>query len=300
LTFVLTLAIFFLSLLDAMLEQLIELNTPSGAQLYGDLRVGDEVSRRHTGKLPVVVVCHGFKAYKDWGPFPAIGRHLANAGFVSFVFNFSHNGIGREFHKFSEHKKFFGNTISLELDDVETVIDALATGEIGAGIVDASRIGIIGHSRGGGIAIVKGSENAKIKAVAAWSTVSHFDRYSERQRSRWRKQGYLGSSSESSQSPFNVGTALLDDLEENSVRLNIETAVGRLRKPLLLIHGTADIPVPIDEANRLYALSDKAMTEYVVLEGVGHMYGSRHPYKEAAPVMTHVLQLTTSWFHKHL
>ena len=283
-----------------MVEQLIELKTPSGAELYCDLRFGGDGSKALAGKLPAIIVCHGFKAYKDWGPFPAIGRHFANAGFVSFVFNFSHNGIGRDYRKFSEHKKFFNNTISLELEDVETVLSAIVGGQIDNEFIDVSRIGIVGHSRGGGVAILKASEETRIKAVAGWSTISHFDRYTERQRNRWRTQGYLGTSSESSQSPFKVGTALLDDLEGNVERFNIERAVSRLEKPLLLIHGTSDFPVPIDEANRLYAISDKTMTEYVVLEGVGHMYGARHPYREPAPVMNHVLELTSAWFHKHL
>ncbi len=283
-----------------MVEQLIELKTPSGAELYGDLRFGVEGSGTPSQKLPVIIVCHGFKAYKDWGPFPAIGRHFANAGFASIVFNFSHNGIGRDFRKFSEHGKFFTNTISLELEDVETVVDGLSSGLIDSEFVDTSRIGIVGHSRGGGVAIVKGSEDARIKAVAAWSTVSHFDRHTPRQHSRWRAQGYLGPSNEYSQGLFKVGTALLDDLERNAERLDIERAVRRLAKPLLLVHGTSDLPVPIDEANRLYEVSDKSMTERIILEGVGHMYGARHPYKESAPVMTHVVELTAAWFHKHL
>jgi len=294
------LAIFCQFFMHEIVEQPFELKTPSGAELYGDLRLGNDESGRKQGRLPAVIVCHGFKAYKDWGPFPAIGRHLADAGFVSIVFNFSHNGIGKEFRKFSEYEKFFSNTVSLELEDVETVLNAILRGQIGPESIDASRIGIIGHSRGGGVAIVKASEEGRIKAVAGWSTVSHFDRYTEGQRNRWRTKGFLGTSSGGSESLFKIGTALLDDLEENAERLDIELAVQRLQKPLLLIHGTSDLPVPIEEASRLYEISDKLMTEYVVLEGVGHMYGARHPYREPAPEMTHVLELTSAWFHKHL
>jgi dipeptidyl aminopeptidase/acylaminoacyl peptidase len=186
------------------------------------------------------------------------------------------------------------------LEDVDVVLGAILTGAIGDKFVDRSRIGVIGHSRGGGVAIIKASEDPRIKAVAAWSTVARFDRYTEGQRKRWRAKGFLGSSTASSQSIFKVGTALLDDIETNAERLNIEQAVTRLQKPLLLIHGTADIPVPVDEARRLYDKSDKLLTDYVELTGVGHMYGARHPYKEPSPVMTHVLELTSAWFHKHL
>ena len=90
----------------------------------GKKQMSDSADR----KLPVIIVCHGFKAFKDWGPFPAIGRYFAESGFVSIVFNFSHNGIGKNFRKFSEREKFSVNTFSLELEDVATVLDAISTG----------------------------------------------------------------------------------------------------------------------------------------------------------------------------
>ena len=82
--------------------------------------------------------------------------------------------------------------------------------------------------------------------------------------------------------------------------MNIKTAVHDLGKPLLLIHGTADLPVPIEEVKSLYEISDKTMTELILLEGIGHMYGARHPYVKPAPAMSRVLDLTAAWFHKHL
>jgi dipeptidyl aminopeptidase/acylaminoacyl peptidase len=93
---------------------------------------------------------------------------------------------------------------------------------------------------------------------------------------------------------------LLDDLEKNGERLNIKTAVHDLGKPLLLIHGTADLPVPIEEVKSLYEISDKTMTELIMLDGIGHMYGARHPYIKPTSAMNHVLELTSAWFHKHL
>jgi len=282
-----------------MTETPVELQMPSGVALRGDLRF--DVTHLAKGrKLPLLIVCHGFKAFKDWGPFPAIGRRFAEAGFASFVFNFSHNGIGPEPRKFSERDKFYKNTVSLELTDVEELVDAVIAGKVGAGAVDPARIGIVGHSRGGGVAIVAACERESIKAVAGWSTVGRFDRYSETMKARWRMQGYLGSNSSKSSDPFRIGPALLDDIEANAKRLDLEEAVRRLKKPLLLVHGSADIPVPLDEASRLFEVSDKSMTKLVVLEGAGHMYGARHPYSHPAPVLEHVIEITTEWFTHHL
>ena len=286
--------------MDEIIERVFQVATTSGAELYGDIRWKEEMSDSAGRKLPVIIVCHGFKAFKDWGPFPAIGRYFAESGFVSIVFNFSHNGIGKNFRKFSEREKFSVNTFSLELEDVTTILDAISMRQIDCRSMDDSKIGIVGHSRGGGIAIIKAREDKRIKAVAGWSTVSYFDRYTEGQRKRWREKGFVGLPSINPESLFRLRTDLLDDLEKNGERLNIKTAVHDLGKPLLLIHGTADLPVPIEEVKSLYEISDKTMTELILLEGIGHMYGARHPYVKPAPAMSRVLDLTAAWFHKHL
>ncbi len=300
LTFTLLLAIFLLVFMDEIIERVLHLVTPSGVGLYGDIRWTQEGARSAEGSLPLIIVCHGFKAFKDWGPFPAIGRYFAESGFVSIVFNFSHNGIGKDFRKFSEREKFSVNTFSLELADVESILDAVATSQVACSRLDSTKIGIVGHSRGAGIAIIKAREDARIKCAAAWSSVSYFDRYTDAQRKHWREKGIVGLPSSNPDSLFRLRTDLLDDLERNGERLNIKRAVHDLGKPLLLVHGTADAAVPIEEGESLYQVSEKTLTEFIRLQGAGHMYGARHPYKKPAQAMSRVLELTSAWFHKHL
>ena len=277
-------------------EQLLEISTPSGSIVRGDVRWESD---NHPHKRPLVIVCHGFRAFKDWGPFPEIGRFFARNGFVSFVFNFSYNGIGGEPRKFSEPEKFSVNTFSLDLSDVESILSAADRGALGK-LADLSRIGIVGHSRGGGIAIIKGKEEERIKAVAAWSSVAYFNRYTDEQKKRWREKGFVQLSSTSPSNFFRVKTDLLDDLEIHSKRLNIIEAAEHLQKPLLIVHGSADIPVRLEEARRLFEASDKTLTEFIVIDGASHMYGAKHPYKKESTDMIRVLELTSSWFHKHL
>jgi len=286
--------------MDEIKERVFRLVMPLGADLYGDIRWKEESTGPGGEKLPVIIVCHGFKAFKDWGPFPAIGRYFAESGFVSIVFNFSHNGIGKNFRKFSEREKFSVNTFSIELEDVSTVLSAISANQIECDRIDETKIGIVGHSRGGGIAIISARENRKIKAVVGWSTVAYFDRYTEAQRRLWRDKGVVGHPSNNPHTLFRLRTDLLDDLENNRERLQIKQAVHDLGKPLLLVHGTADISVPTDEVKSLFEASDKTMTELILLDGVGHMYGAHHPYVKPAPAMSRVLELTSAWFHKHL
>ena len=41
---------------------------------------------------PLIIFCHGYKGFKDWGAWPLLSEALAASGFVVIKFNFSHNG----------------------------------------------------------------------------------------------------------------------------------------------------------------------------------------------------------------
>ncbi len=278
-------------------ETQCELTTPSGAVLRGDIRWKPSAG---PGPLPVVIVCHGFKAFKDWGPFPHIGRRLADQGFVSIVFNFSHNGIGVDPRKFTEHELFERNTISLEIVDVRTILDAIARAALPCDRMDPARIGIVGHSRGGGIALVTAREDLRVHAAVLWSSVSTFSRYSPEQVKRWQEKGYMELHSVAGKSTFRMGIDLLTDAQNNRERFDLVAAAAHLGRPLLIVHGTEDVPVKIREAELLYDNADKHLTQFVRLDGVGHMYGAKHPYRTESATLTHIVELTGAWLHSVL
>ena len=52
----------------------------------------DVTYKANTQRKQVVVFCHGFKGFKDWGPFNKMASHFANHDIVFVKFNFSYNG----------------------------------------------------------------------------------------------------------------------------------------------------------------------------------------------------------------
>ena len=74
-----------------MQERAFSVENDRGDTVHGDVRFVEDGSVK-----PVVVFCHGFKGFKDWGPFPEWGRFLARSGFVAVHFNFSRNGVTPE------------------------------------------------------------------------------------------------------------------------------------------------------------------------------------------------------------
>ncbi len=278
-----------------MVEHPFSITNSSGDTIRGDLRYEEGGSA-----LPVLIVCHGFTAHKNWGPFPYFGSRFAGKGFASIVFNFSHNGIGSDFKRFTEIVKFSKNTISKELDDVRAVVDAVGSGKVGDGLCDKSRIGILGHSRGGGIAILFASLDSRARAVAGWSSVGTFFRYTEHQRALWREQGFLPVRIRSMPTRLRYGIELLEDLERHRELYDLQKAVQRLRVPLLLIHGNEDVSVKPGEVEELYSAADPSRTELILLDHVGHMYEAENPFTGTNPTIERIIQLTSDWFHRNL
>jgi uncharacterized protein len=275
-------------------ETPFSITNASGDTIHGDFRAGAGEGRR-----PALVICHGFTAHKDWGPFPHIGRRFAELGFASVTINFSHNGIGSRFGKFTDIGKFSRNTVGKEVEDLRAVVGALVEGRLGGGIVDPEKIGAIGHSRGGGVSILAARADQRIRGVAAWSSVSTFYRYTPHQRALWEEQGYLPVKIKGVESRLRFGLDVLRDLEANREAYDLLRAVKSLGVPLLILHGAADVSVKMKEPEELFAAADKLKTEYVLLEGVGHSFGASHPYRDN-PTVDHVVDLTARWFHLSL
>src|ERR1041384_1948520 len=126
-----------------------ELRTPPNDAVRGDLRFADDGD----SMKPAVIICHSFMAFKEWGFFPRVGEKLAGLGFASITFNFSNNGGRGGGARITEFGRFSANTFTREIDDLAQVVEAVAGGELGRGVIDPRTITLLGHSRGGGVAL---------------------------------------------------------------------------------------------------------------------------------------------------
>jgi len=278
-----------------LIERPFRITNASGDCISGDLRYID-----HHTQQPLIIICHGFTAHKDWGPFPYFGRFLAERGFTTIVHNFSHNGIGENSNFFTDYERFSRNTPGKELEDIQSILDAVTSGSIGKGVIDPGQIGMAGHSRGGGISILSAGSDARVQAVVAWSTIATFLRFTKHQREEWERTGYLPLRYGSNRTLLRYGISVLRDLEANGERYDLSKGVTRLEVPTLFLHGGADVIVRPEEAQALYEKSDKTITEFILLEGVGHMYGAEHPFKSTNAALERILDLTATWFHHKL
>ena len=52
-----------------------------------------DVNLNSDANKPLVIFCHGFKGFKDWGPFNEVSNQFVNAGLNFLKFNFSYKKI---------------------------------------------------------------------------------------------------------------------------------------------------------------------------------------------------------------
>jgi len=248
---------------------------------------------------PCLIFVHGFKGFKDWGFWPYTGNFFAGKGFFVLSFNFSHNGIGEGVTEFAELDKFAKNTFSLELEELNEIIDTYLQNFFGKR--SGKKIGIIGHSRGGGDALIVSSKRKEIKAVVTWAAVANFNRYTKRQAKEWQRNGFFEVLNTRTNQMMRLNVSLLEDIEKNKTDLlNIEKAANYLNKPLLILHGEQDLSVPLKEGEQIYNWSNKEITEFHKIKATGHTFDITHPFEGSNPKFDSVLEKTLNFFKQHL
>ncbi len=247
----------------------------------GDLLIDVRSTEREVPS-PAVIIVHGFKGFKDWGAFPFMAERLARAGFSAVSVNLSGSGYDDN-GEFVWPDRFGHNSFSAEQYDLDRVLDALDRGELS--VAPPSHVILLGHSRGGGAAILAAARLARINALITWAAIATVRRWPPADMERWRERGQIDvlNTRTGVTSPMFLET--LEDIEANAAgSLDIEAAAARITVPWFLVHGDSDTTVPIQEADRLArAAEPRSTVERYTVPGGNHTFGVVHPY-QGAPV----------------
>jgi dienelactone hydrolase len=251
---------------------------------------------------PVLIYAHGFNGFKDWGAFDLLAEQAAEAGFVFIKFNFAFNGTTPEEPEvFADLDAYAENNYTKELDDLDTVIDWALGKQPYSAEMDASRIGLIGHSRGGGIVLIAAAEDPRIKAVATWASVSAcktpWGSWPEERMKEWRETGVQFILNSRTQQQMPVHYQLYEDYVQHNARLDVRAAIARLDIPVLICHGTEDTSVPLSSA---YALQHAQPASALFTVPSDHVFGRKHPWTEPqSPLpMQRVMDRTLMFFRE--
>ena len=230
-------------------------------------------------KKKTVIFCHGYKGFKDWGAWELVAKEFAKAGFVFIKFNFSHNGGTVENPiDFPDLEAFGRNTYTIERNDLEKVIDWVTTTKI-LPKSKSLNLSVIGHSRGGGIALLQAGKDERISKIITWAAISdigsRFPKGDELE--AWKNQGirYVKNGRTMQEMPHRYH--FYEDYLQNKKALDILMATVNLKlRPLLIIHGNRDQAVNIEEAKILHQSNPKSTLK--IIEETGHTFDSKHPW----------------------
>jgi dipeptidyl aminopeptidase/acylaminoacyl peptidase len=230
-------------------------------------------------KKPIILFCHGYKGFKDWGAWNLMAENFANSGFFFIKFNFSYNGgTLEEPIDFPDLEAFGYNNYTKELEDLEAVIDWVLLNEAIKKEADTDNINLLGHSRGGGIVLIKAEEDNRIKKVISLAGVSDYKvRFPQGiALNNWKKDGvyFVENGRTKQQMPHYF--QFFTDFIENEERLTINRAVKNLKIPHLIIHGSGDTSVSVEEAKQLHKWNPKSKLK--IIDGANHVFGASHPW----------------------
>ncbi len=253
---------------------------------------------------PAVLVIPGYLSGKDRLFHPVLESRLVAAGFAVCSADLSGSGYGDR-GELTELELFAQNTYTWELEDAARLLEFLRS-EPG---VDPDRIGLMGHSRGAAIALVTAIEDRErsgsqldsprsVGALVLWAAPAHVGRYRPERLALWRKEGRLPVELPDGRTVY-LERDLLDDFEPLPPRFHLLHRAPHCAVPTLLVRGSRDRAVGVEETADLAA----ALPDSTVLDvaGAGHNFGAREGENNPPdPRLEQALRGTLAWFERCL
>lgn len=239
--------------------------------IFGDATYDDKNTN-----IGTIIFVHGFKGFKDWGAHNLIADWFAKNGYRYVKFNLSYSGVNAEnLNDVTDMEAFADNTISKELFDVDRIVDYVSN------TYPSSPIYLIGHSRGGGLSIIKAANDSRINKLITWSSIADFSSlWKKEQEAEWIKTGKIYVENARTKEKMPLNSTLLEDFNKHKEEFSILNAAKRIDIPWLILHGDDDVNVSFSVAQQLAQKQLNAKIQKI--EGANHVYGASHPYTSAS------------------
>ncbi|MCC6234078.1 MAG: alpha/beta fold hydrolase [Verrucomicrobiales bacterium] len=206
----------------------------------------------HAGRADearLMVLGHGVTGNKDRPLLVVLAEALAQAGITTLRLSFAGNG--------ASEGAFADSTITSEVEDLGAVLDALP----------GWQVGYAGHSMGGAVGVLRAARDPRLRWLVSLAGMAHTAAFTQREFGTITPGA--GLMWDKPECP--LSQAYMDDL----TRLHsVASAARAVRLPWLLVHGTEDDVVPIQDSRDLMV---GAGPERKLIE----IPGSDHVFSEA-------------------
>lgn len=243
----------------------------------------------------LILFIHGYKGYKDWGCWSLVAESFAKKGYTFCKMNLSHNGgtVSNPID-FPDLEAFSRNTFSKQKYDVSVMLNLLHEKYPDYAIC------VVGHSMGGGLAILE-SNHPHLHAIVTWAGISsiaaRFD-FSNEFLEEWKSSGFRYEKNNRTKQDMPLAYEQYEDFKAHEKEFNIEKIAKKMKKPILFIHGDNDTSVDIEEGKKLAKWTGAKLT---VIQDADHVFNSSEPWiKEQMPDSLKVVCEKTNQFLKSI
>ncbi len=218
----------------------LQITNRAGERLDYQFHPGDRMS-------VLVVIGHGVTANMDRPHLVALADGLSAKGWPCLRFSFSGNG--------KSEGSFAESCITKEIGDLQAVLDA---------VPDTVSVVYLGHSLGGAVGVLTAVRDLRIRALVSLAGMTRTAEFVEREFGDVTPgEGFMWDNPECP-----LSQTFVDDLGLVDTTLDAAAAVSQ---PWLIIHGSADDVVPIQDGKDAFeaATCDK---EWLEIEGAEHLF----------------------------
>ncbi len=235
----------------------------------------------HSPNSKLVLFLHGFKSFANWGPWPWMAQEFANMGYTFFKLNFSHNGVGatpETAADFIDLNAFGENNFQKQMQDLAAVMLNINTAtHCVFNNIDKQNIIIIGHSMGGGMAILAGAKYKNISHLITLNSMSNFtDLFKRYNLNEWQQTGKVFVDNARTKQQMPLHYQLYENYMQHQSELNLSAKAALVTCKWLLVYATKDETVLPSNAQALQLLNSNI--SLCAIENTGHTFDATHPF----------------------
>tara|TARA_A200000113_G_scaffold219769_1_gene228939 strand:- start:445 stop:1278 length:834 start_codon:yes stop_codon:yes gene_type:complete len=231
-----------------------------------------EIPKAFNGQI--IIFIHGFMGFKDWGAWHLVQHFFTKMGYGFCKFNTTHNGgTIKNGIDFPDPKSFGQNTYSKEIADLKAVVNWIDHR------VDSWNGHLIGHSKGGAIALISGQYIPCIRSISTWASIASIEERFPKGSAleEWKSTGFRKIKNGRTLQDLPQSIELWEDFQRHKSNYDLKQICEECQKPLFISHGKNDTSVGLDSGERLSKWSN---TKLNIIENADHVFQSKHPWIE--------------------